>query len=132
MLLRLGPIGASGAGPKGRHHQLLTGQLDPIARLQLAAAPLFQLAIDAHIALLDPEFGLAARAHQALPFEELIETQLARRIQGRRIRRQRLAALGLRRGRFQGAGCCRVGVPVALPVRAWGGGEGQNNADSLP
>jgi hypothetical protein len=42
---------------------------------------LFQLAIDAHVALLDPEFGFAARAHQALPFEELIKAQLARLIQ---------------------------------------------------
>jgi hypothetical protein len=42
---------------------------------------LFQLAIDAHVALLDPEFGFAARAHQALPFEELIKPQLTRLIQ---------------------------------------------------
>jgi hypothetical protein len=47
---------------------LLAGQLDPIAGLQLAPAPLLQLAIDAHIAPLDPEFGLATRAHQTLPF----------------------------------------------------------------
>ena len=68
------------AGLKGRHHQLLAGQRDPIAGLQVAAAPLLQLAIDAHVALLDPEFGLTARAYQALPFEELVEAKLARLI----------------------------------------------------
>ena len=52
---------------------LLAGQLDPIAGLQLAPTPLLQLAIDTHIAPLDPEFGLAARAHQTLPFKKLIE-----------------------------------------------------------
>ena len=91
---------------------LLADQLDPIAGLQLAPTPLLQLAIDTHIAPLDPEFGLAARAHQTLPFKKLIEAQLAQLLQG--------------------TVCGRVAVPAACPGRVWGGGKGQNNADSLP
>ena len=72
------PERGSAAGLEGRHHQLLAGEFDPIPGLQLAAAPLLQFAIDAHIALLDPEFGLAAGAHQALPFQKLIQAQFAR------------------------------------------------------
>jgi hypothetical protein len=72
------PERGSAAGLESRHHQLLASELDPITRLQLAAAPLLQFAIDAHIALLDPEFGFAAGAHQALPFQKLIQAQFAR------------------------------------------------------
>ena len=72
------PERGSAAGLEGRYHQLLAGEFDPIPGLQLAAAPLLQFAIDAHIALLDPEFGFAAGTHQALPFQKLIQAQFAR------------------------------------------------------
>ena len=109
----------SKASLKRRHHELLAGQLDPIAWLYLAAAPLFQLAIDAHIALLDPEFGFAARSHQALPFEELIKAQLACLLQqASRIPSQGAWVARPKGGRLDGAGC--GGLPSALPVWTWG------------
>ena len=57
----------------GRHHAGLAGELHPIARFQLAAAAGFLEAVDPHLAPLNPQLGLAAGAHQRLPFEELIQ-----------------------------------------------------------
>ena len=80
---------------------------------------MFQLAIDANVALLDPEFGFAARAHQALPFEELIKAQLARLLQqASRVVSQGAWVAGPRGGWLDGAGC--GGLPSALPVWTWG------------
>ena len=100
--------------------------------MQLAATPLLQFAIDAHSSLLDSEFGFATGADKTQPFKELIETQLARLFRALGIASERLPVPGTRCWRLVGGGCGRVGVPAAFPIRAWGWGEGQNSADSLP
>ena len=64
----------------GRGALSLEQQLPPIdrhriAQGQLPAAPGFDAAVDAHVAALDAQLGLATGAHQALVLEELIEFQ---------------------------------------------------------
>jgi len=51
----------------------LSAELDPIARLELAAPLGFLKAIHPCLAALDALLGLTTGEHQALPFEELIE-----------------------------------------------------------
>ena len=93
---------------------------------------MFQFPIDVDVTPLDSEFGLATGAHQTLPFEVLVKAQLARLRLAWGLGTGRLPVPGARGWWLGGASWSRVGLPTAIPNRAWGGGEGQNNADSLP
>lgn len=56
----------------------LTQKLDFVSRSQSPATARLDLAVHLHLTVLDPDLCLPARADQAQPFEELIETQFPR------------------------------------------------------
>ena len=58
----------------------LSAELDPIARLELAAALGFLETIHPHLAALDALFGLSTGENQPFPFQKLIQPDRLRTI----------------------------------------------------